>query len=105
MTMAEFDAAKSIRPSILGTDSRPGSTPQQTCLQAGDRGDAEHQSGLAWTALRNGFYAACGLDLMGDALWCGMIEAPADGKGVMDRAGEQLPGPWEFALPPCKKIR
>ena len=38
------------------------------------------QSGLAWTALRNGFYASSGLALMGDALETGVIEAPADGK-------------------------
>lgn len=38
------------------------------------------QSGLAWTALRNGFYAASGIALMGDALETGVLEAPADGK-------------------------
>lgn len=38
------------------------------------------RSGLAWTALRNGFYAASGLMLLGDALTTGLIEAPADGK-------------------------
>lgn len=38
------------------------------------------QSGLAWTALRNGFYAAGGIDLMGNALSTGVIEAPADGR-------------------------
>ena len=38
------------------------------------------QSGLSWTALRNGFYASSGLFLMGDALKTGVIEAPADGK-------------------------
>lgn len=37
------------------------------------------ESGLAWTALRNGFYAASGLQLMGDALDTGVVEAPADG--------------------------
>ena len=37
-------------------------------------------SGLAWTALRHGFYAASGVMLMGDALETGVIEAPADGK-------------------------
>ncbi|WP_375402013.1 NAD(P)H-binding protein [uncultured Sphingomonas sp.] len=36
--------------------------------------------GTAWTALRNGFYAASGIALMGDALETGVIEAPADGK-------------------------
>lgn len=38
------------------------------------------QSGLAWTALRNGFYAASGIALMGDSLATGVLEAPADGK-------------------------
>jgi NAD(P)H dehydrogenase (quinone) len=38
------------------------------------------QSGLAWTALRNGFYAASGIALMGDAFETGVLEAPADGK-------------------------
>lgn len=37
------------------------------------------QSGLAWVALRNGFYAASGIALMGDALQTGVLEAPADG--------------------------
>lgn len=38
------------------------------------------ESGMAWTALRNGFYAASGIALLGDALQTGLIEAPADGK-------------------------
>ena len=38
------------------------------------------RSGLAWTALRNGFYAASGLGLMVDALNTGVLEAPTDGK-------------------------
>jgi uncharacterized protein YbjT (DUF2867 family) len=38
------------------------------------------ESGLAWTSLRNGFYAASGIALMGDALQTGVLEAPADGK-------------------------
>ena len=36
-------------------------------------------SGLAWTALRNGFYARSALDLMGPAFETGVLEAPADG--------------------------
>lgn len=36
--------------------------------------------GLAWTALRNGFYADSAFTLMGAALETGLIEAPADGK-------------------------
>lgn len=38
------------------------------------------QSGLAWTALRNGFYASSGIMLMGDSLETGVIDAPKDGK-------------------------
>jgi len=38
------------------------------------------QSGLAWTALRNGFYAASGLAMMGHAFETGEHDAPADGK-------------------------
>lgn len=42
--------------------------------------DMLRQSGLAWTALRHGFYAASGIALMGDALRTGVLEAPADSK-------------------------
>ncbi len=38
------------------------------------------QSGLTWTALRNGFYASTAISLMGDARKTGVIEAPPDGK-------------------------
>lgn len=38
------------------------------------------ESGLAWTALRNGFYAHSGLAAMGDFERSGRIEAPEDGK-------------------------
>ena len=37
-------------------------------------------SGLAWTALRNGFYASSGLMFLGDAPTTGVLEVPADGK-------------------------
>jgi NAD(P)H dehydrogenase (quinone) len=37
-------------------------------------------SGLAWTALRNGFYTASGIAMMGNANETGLLEAPADGK-------------------------
>ena len=42
--------------------------------------DMLRQSGLAWTALRHGFYAASGIALMGEASKTGVLEAPADGK-------------------------
>lgn len=38
------------------------------------------ESGLAWTALRNGFYAASALMFLGDAFASGALAAPADGK-------------------------
>jgi NAD(P)H dehydrogenase (quinone) len=38
------------------------------------------KSGLKWTALRHGFYAASGVAMLGDGLKTGMIEAPTDGK-------------------------
>lgn len=37
-------------------------------------------SGLAWTSLRNGFYASSGVALLGDALTRGELDAPEDGK-------------------------
>ena len=38
------------------------------------------QSGLAWTSLRNGFYSASGIALMGEHWQSGTFQAPADGK-------------------------
>jgi NAD(P)H dehydrogenase (quinone) len=37
-------------------------------------------SGMAWTALRHGFYMASGIAMMGNAAETGVLEAPADGK-------------------------
>jgi NAD(P)H dehydrogenase (quinone) len=37
-------------------------------------------SGMAWTALRNGFYGASGIAMMGDALATGALETAQDGK-------------------------
>lgn len=36
-------------------------------------------SGLRWTALRNGFYASSALGFLGNAFSTGVLEAPADG--------------------------
>ncbi|MDB6078047.1 MAG: NAD(P)-dependent oxidoreductase [Akkermansiaceae bacterium] len=38
------------------------------------------QSGIPWTALRHGFYAASGIAMLGDALQTGELAAPADGR-------------------------
>ncbi len=37
------------------------------------------ESGLAWTALRHGFYATSGVAFLGDAAATGVLAAPADG--------------------------
>ncbi len=37
------------------------------------------ESGLAWTALRNGFYASSGIAFMGGAAETGTLDAPEDG--------------------------
>jgi len=39
-----------------------------------------HESGIAWTALRHGFYAQSALWLMEEAFKTGVLEAPTDGK-------------------------
>lgn len=41
--------------------------------------DMLRESGLAWTALRNGFYASSGLQFMGQSSSTGLLEAPEDG--------------------------
>ena len=38
------------------------------------------ESGLAWTALRNGFYASSALGMMGRAFESGVMATPADGR-------------------------
>ncbi|GGO40974.1 SDR family oxidoreductase [Deinococcus humi] len=42
--------------------------------------DMLDQSGLDWTALRNGFYASSALNFLGDSPDTGLLETPADGK-------------------------
>jgi NAD(P)H dehydrogenase (quinone) len=38
------------------------------------------QVDMAWTALRNGFYGASGIAMMGEAITTGTLETPVDGK-------------------------
>jgi uncharacterized protein YbjT (DUF2867 family) len=42
--------------------------------------DMLRASGLAWTALRNGFYASSGVAMMRDAFQTGVLDVPTDGK-------------------------
>ncbi len=63
--------------------SHMGASDASAFLPMRDHHDTEdmlRECGLPWTALRNGFYAASGIQLMGDALTTGLLEAPADGK-------------------------
>jgi NAD(P)H dehydrogenase (quinone) len=39
-----------------------------------------HQSGLLWTALRHGFYASSGLQIMAEAFKTGLLQTAQDGK-------------------------
>jgi hypothetical protein len=109
MTMAEYEATKSIRTSTVGTETadqarRPGRHAYWPATE-----EMLNQSGLAWTVLRNGFYAAaCGLDLMGDALRCGVSEAPADTASNMpvhpERRGICTSAVQENSLTPLRLI-
>jgi NAD(P)H dehydrogenase (quinone) len=67
------------------------------------------QSGLAWTALRHGFYASSGVMMMGEAFKTGTLETPADGKfswAAHDDLAEAAaiiltdPGRYEGPTPP-----
>lgn len=42
--------------------------------------DMLRDSGVAWTALRHGFYAGSGVMMMGDALETGVVATPQDGR-------------------------
>lgn len=63
-------------------------------------------SGLAWTSLRNGFYASAGIMWLGDALTSGLLEVPQDGKvswtahaDLADAAAIVLASPGRFEGP------
>lgn len=80
---AAIDAAKASGVKRIVYTSHMSSSPDSAFPPARDHAATEAMlaaSGLAWTALRNGFYASSGLFLMGDVLKTGVIEAPMDGK-------------------------
>ena len=69
-------ARRVLYTSHMGANARSAFPPMRThaateAMLAG--------SGVAWTALRNGFYAESGVDLLGDGLETGVAAAPADG--------------------------
>lgn len=71
------------------------------------------ESGMAWTALRNGFYAESAVMFMGDGLETGVLEMPEDGKiawtthaDLAAAAAHVLlhPGLYEGATPPLTAL-
>ena len=78
-----FAAARAAGARRIVYTSHMAASPASAFAPARDHAATEdmlRESGLAWTALRHGFYAQSGIMLMGDALNTGVIEAPADGK-------------------------
>jgi NAD(P)H dehydrogenase (quinone) len=80
---AAIEAARAAGVKRIVYTSQIAASPTSAFAPAIDHAATEallRQSGLAWTSLRNGFYASSGLMSMGNALDTGVLEAPADGK-------------------------
>jgi NAD(P)H dehydrogenase (quinone) len=78
-----IDAAKAVGARRIVYTSHMAASATSAFPPAQDHAATEEmlsQSGLAWTALRHGFYAESGLMISGEGLKTGVIEAPADGK-------------------------
>lgn len=78
-----IDAAKSVGSKRIVYTSHMAASATSAFPPAQDHAATEAmlaRSGLAWTALRHGFYAESGLMMTGEGLKTGVIEAPADGK-------------------------
>lgn len=78
-----IDAAKAVGARRIVYTSHMATSATSAFPPAQDHAATEEmlsQSGLAWTALRHGFYAESGLMISGEGLKTGVIEAPTDGK-------------------------
>lgn len=78
-----IDAARAVGAERIAYTSHMGASAKSAFPPMHDHAATEDmlaRCGLAWTALRHGFYASSGVDLMGDALTTGAIAAPVDGK-------------------------
>ena len=76
-------AARSAGASRIVYTSQVAASPVSLFPPALDHAQTEEmlrQSGLAWTSLRNGFYASTIPMLIGEGLKTGVIQGPADGK-------------------------
>jgi NAD(P)H dehydrogenase (quinone) len=80
---AAIEAARRSGANRIIYTSQIAASPTSAFPPAVDHAATEEQlrqSGLAWTSLRNGFYASSGVMSMGNSLETGLLEAPADGK-------------------------
>jgi NAD(P)H dehydrogenase (quinone) len=78
-----IDAAKSVGARRIVYTSHMAESASSAFPPARDHAATETMlaaSGLAWTALRHGFYAESALMMSTEGLKTGVIEAPADGK-------------------------
>ncbi len=80
---AAIDAARIAGATRILYTSQIASSPTSAFPAARDHAATEAmlaENGLAWTALRNGFYAQSGILMMGEALKTGTLETVQDGK-------------------------
>ena len=77
-----IDAARGAGVRRIVYTSHMAASPHSRFPPARDHAATEAMlaaSGLRWTALRHGFYAASGLMMMGQGLGSGVVETPTDG--------------------------
>ncbi len=80
---AAIAAARAVGVERIFYTSQVAASPSSKFPPALDHAATEQMlrdSGMAWTALRHGFYGASGLMLLGDAPEKGVLAAPEDGK-------------------------
>jgi NAD(P)H dehydrogenase (quinone) len=80
---AAIDAAKAAGVGRIVYTSHMGASASSAFPPMHDHAATEAllgESGIPWTALRNGFYASTVSTLIGDAALSGVLSAPADGK-------------------------
>ena len=78
-----IDAARAAGARRVVYTSQVASSTTSAFAPAHDHAATEtmlRESGLAWTALRHGFYATSGIMMAGGAWTTGVLEGPADGK-------------------------
>jgi NAD(P)H dehydrogenase (quinone) len=79
---AAIEAAKAAGAKRIIYTSHMAASPTSAFPPMRDHAATERmlgESGMAWTALRNGFYGASGIAMMGDAFETGRLETAQDG--------------------------